>query len=210
MESSPLRAIPLLSISSPCRGILFYRYRERVRRGLVLEAALEESRIVALALMMLHVLEFQYFNICCIRVIILALRTIGYSWIHSWYIFMSNIYGPKWSFYSCCNYIGLLGTCFMQVMYLGRAPRTKETLPYFLKWRRVTRHPLVFRGLTGSQRAPRVWGVTNGVSFFGCFGPGIASCSHPSLKTFQFPVTPQEKPSAGPETVADHRQPEHH
>ena len=43
----------------------------------------------------------------------------------------------------------------MQVMYLGRAPRTKETLPDFLKWRRVTRHPLVFRGLTGSQQTPR-------------------------------------------------------
>ena len=42
----------------------------------------------------------------------------------------------------------------MQVPYLGRAPRTKETLPDFLKWRRVTRHPLVFRGLTGSQRTP--------------------------------------------------------
>ena len=43
---------------------------------------------------------------------------------------------------------------FMQVIYLGRAPRTKETLPDFLKWRRVTRHPLVFHGLTGSQRTP--------------------------------------------------------
>ena len=42
----------------------------------------------------------------------------------------------------------------MQVFHLGRAPRTKETLPDFLKWRRVTRHPLVFRGLTGSQRTP--------------------------------------------------------
>ena len=42
----------------------------------------------------------------------------------------------------------------MQVLYLGRALRTKETLPDFLKWRRVTRHPLVFRGLTGSQRTP--------------------------------------------------------
>ena len=42
----------------------------------------------------------------------------------------------------------------MQVMYLGRAPRTKESLPDFLKWCRVTRHPLVFRGLTGSQRTP--------------------------------------------------------
>ena len=48
----------------------------------------------------------------------------------------------------------------MQVLYLGRALCTKETLPDFLKWRRVTRHPLVFRGLTGSQRTPGVWGVT--------------------------------------------------
>ena len=67
---------------------------------------------------------------------------------------MGIVYGPKWPFYSCCDYIGLLGTGFMQVLYLGRAPRTKETLPDFLKWRRVTRHPLVFRGLTGSQRTP--------------------------------------------------------
>ena len=52
------------------------------------------------------------------------------------------------------GYVALLGTGFMQVMYLGRAPRTKETLPDFLTWRRVTQHPLVFRGLTGSQRTP--------------------------------------------------------
>ena len=43
---------------------------------------------------------------------------------------------------------------------MGRAPRTKETLPDFLKWRRVTRPPLVFRRLTGSQRTPGFWGVT--------------------------------------------------
>ena len=49
---------------------------------------------------------------------------------------------------------------FIQVLYLGRAPCTKETLPDFMKWRRVTRHPLVFRGLTGSQRTPEKWGVT--------------------------------------------------
>ena len=48
----------------------------------------------------------------------------------------------------------------MKVLYFGRAPRTKETLPDFLKWRRVTRPPLVFRGLTGSQRTPGFWGVT--------------------------------------------------
>ena len=48
----------------------------------------------------------------------------------------------------------------MQVLYLGRAPRTKETLPDFLKWSRVTRPPLVFRGLTGSQQTPGFWGIT--------------------------------------------------
>ena len=56
--------------------------------------------------------------------------------------------------------VGICKCKFIQVLYLGRAPRTKETLPDFLKWRRVTRHPLVFRGLTGSQRTPGFWGVT--------------------------------------------------
>ena len=31
---------------------------------------------------------------------------------------------------------------------LGRAPRTKETLPDFHEWCRVTRHPRLFRGLS--------------------------------------------------------------
>ena len=43
----------------------------------------------------------------------------------------------------------------MQVLYLGRAPRTKETLPDFREKCRITRHSPVFRGLTGSQRSPR-------------------------------------------------------
>ena len=41
---------------------------------------------------------------------------------------MGIVYGPKWPFYSCCDYIGLFGTSFIQVLYLGRASRTKETL----------------------------------------------------------------------------------
>ena len=48
--------------------------------------------------------------------------------------------------------LGQVNADYLQVLYLGRAPRTKETLPDFLKWCRVTRPPLVFRGLTGSQR----------------------------------------------------------
>ena len=54
---------------------------------------------------------------------------------------------------------------FIQVLYLGRAPRTKETLPDFLKWCRATRPSLVFRGLTGSQRTPEFWGVTARLNF---------------------------------------------
>ena len=53
-----------------------------------------------------------------------------------------------------------IGTGYIQVLYLGSAPRTKETLPDFHEWRRVTRHPLVFRGLMGSQQTPGNWGVT--------------------------------------------------
>ena len=68
--------------------------------------------------------------------------------------------GPRGHFYPYLYILDCLGQD-MQVLYLGRAPRTKETLPDFLKWRRVTRPPLVFRGLTGSQRTPGFWGVTD-------------------------------------------------
>ena len=46
----------------------------------------------------------------------------------------------------------MFGTGYMQVLYLGRAPHTKETLLDFREKCRVTRHSRVFRGLTGSQR----------------------------------------------------------
>ena len=62
-------------------------------------------------------------------------------------------------YYSCDWIYWIILHCLgqdMQVLYLGRAPRTKETLPDFLKWIRVTRHPLVFRGLTDSQRTPGI------------------------------------------------------
>ena len=49
-------------------------------------------------------------------------------------------------------------------MYLGRAPRTKETLPDFRE--EISGHPTFtsFCGLTGSQRTPGIWGVTLGAS----------------------------------------------
>ena len=56
----------------------------------------------------------------------------------------------------CVVIVNLLG----RVCTLGRAPRTKETLPDFHEWCRVTRHPRIFRRFTGCQRTPRFWGVT--------------------------------------------------
>ena len=50
--------------------------------------------------------------------------------------------------------LGQVKAGFIQVLYFGRAPRTKETLPDFREKCRVTRHSRVFRGLTGSQRTP--------------------------------------------------------
>ena len=108
----------------------------------------------------------------CLRVKILTLVTIGYIvgfivgmyfeyclWAQVAILDMYCIYWTVWDRY-------------MQVLFLGRAPRTKETLPDFLKWRRVTRPPLVFCGLTGSQRTPRFWGV-NGPPGFGASQLGI-------------------------------------
>ena len=64
--------------------------------------------------------------------------------------------GPSGRVYSCTCLMRDVGTCCS----LGRAPRTKETLPDFHEWCRVTRHPRLFCRLTGCQRTPRFWGVT--------------------------------------------------
>ena len=62
--------------------------------------------------------------------------------------------------FACGPYVVILN-CLGQVLYLGRAPHTKETLPDFCEWCQVTRHPRVFCELMGCQRTPRFWGVTN-------------------------------------------------
>ena len=56
--------------------------------------------------------------------------------------------------------LGQVNAGFIHVLYLGRASRTKETLPDFRK--KMSSHPTftIFRGLTGSQRTPMFWGVT--------------------------------------------------
>ena len=61
---------------------------------------------------------------------------------------------PKWSFLLILIVYGpgVVGVkCWDKLCILGRAPRTKETLPDFHEWCRVTRHPGIFRGLTGCQ-----------------------------------------------------------
>ena len=76
--------------------------------------------------------------------------------------------------------LGQVNAAYLQVLYLGRAPRTKETLPDFLKWRRVTRPPLVFRGLTSSQRTPGFWGVTAWYQSLGIRIPRELGFGYPS------------------------------
>ena len=53
-----------------------------------------------------------------------------------------------------CEPCVVIVNCWDRFYTLGRAPRTKETLPYFHEWCRVTRHPQVFRGLTCCQQDP--------------------------------------------------------
>ena len=65
------------------------------------------------------------------------------------------MYGTKWLFYSFLSVCGpgVAGVKYWdRLCILGRAPRRKETLPDFHEWCRVTRHPRIFRGLTGCQR----------------------------------------------------------
>ena len=51
-----------------------------------------------------------------------------------------------------CGPCEVIVNCLGQVLYLGRTPRTKETLPDFREWCRVIRHPQLFCKLTSCQR----------------------------------------------------------
>ena len=62
------------------------------------------------------------------------------------------MHGPNWPFLLILIVYGpdvVIVNCLGQVVFLGRAPRTNETLPDFREWYPVTRHPRVFRKLTG-------------------------------------------------------------
>ena len=69
------------------------------------------------------------------------------------------MHGPMWPFL-LVHGPGVVVVNFWDRFYtLGRAPRTNETFPDFPEWCQVTRHPRVFRKLTGCQRTPKEWGV---------------------------------------------------
>ena len=109
---------------------------------------------------------------------------IGYICLeNSWYVFMSIGLRAQEAFLLMLRLYCIYWTVwdrYLQVLYLGRAPRTKETLPDFLKWCRVTRPPLVFRGLTGSQRTPGFWGVTAWYQSIGIRIPRELGLGYPS------------------------------
>ena len=70
-DSNPFRVIPLLGISSPCRGnIFFFRSQEAFERRLILEADFEESRVVVLMLLDITCIRMLDFNMCLYKNVI--------------------------------------------------------------------------------------------------------------------------------------------
>ena len=66
------------------------------------------------------------------------------------------MHGPKWPFLLAHGPAVVVVNCWDRFCTLGRAPHTKETLSNFCEWCWVTRHPRVFRRLTGCQRTPGI------------------------------------------------------
>ena len=79
----------------------------------------------------------------------------GLYWIDGIYVVSINAgaQGVIFTLYSCIRdptwSLMLIGTGYIHVMYLGRTPRTKETLPYFREKCQVTRHSRVFSWVDG-------------------------------------------------------------
>ena len=111
---------------------------------------------------------------------ILTLVTIGYivGFIVGMYVEYS--YGPKWPYWIYIAYIGLFGTDICRYYFWVELPVQRRLCLIFLKWRRVTRPPLVFRGLTGSQRTPGFWGVTAWYQSLGIRIPRELGFGYPS------------------------------
>ena len=79
----------------------------------------------------------------------------GLYWIDGIYVVSINAGAQEviFTLYSCIRDTAwsmmLIGTCDIQVLYLGRAAHTKETLPDFREICQVTRHSRVFSRVVG-------------------------------------------------------------
>ena len=111
---------------------------------------------------------------------ILTLVTIGYIVGFIVGMYVEYCYGPKWPYWIYIAYIGLFGTSICRYYFWVELPVQRRLCPIFLKWRRVTRPPLIFRGLTGSQRTPGFWGVTAWYQSLGIRIPRELGFGYPS------------------------------
>ena len=84
--------------------------------------------------------------------------------------------GPRDRFYS---YMYLVNVDWDRCS-MGRALRTKETLPDFHEWCQVTRHPLLFPQVDRSSTDLRVWGVTAWYQSLGIRIPRELGFGYPS------------------------------
>ena len=153
---------PPFQVQDMCRQVVLLRGQHH-----------EAGRIVALIHVLYIILEHVSFNIMfCIKSDVITLGGFGY---------IDCIYMDKWAlrgyFYSYVDLVWSLyniGTgCheISKVVFWVELPVQRRLYPIFVKswilgkgdsmeWCRVTRHPQIFRGLTGCQRTPRIWGVT--------------------------------------------------
>ena len=67
---------------------------------------------------------------------------------------MSIVYGPKWPFYSCWDYIALFGIGICRFCIWVELPVQRRLCPIFVKNVESPDIHECFRGLTGSQRTP--------------------------------------------------------
>ena len=67
---------------------------------------------------------------------------------------MSIVYGPKWPFYSCWDYIALFGTCICRFCIWVELPVQRRLCPIVVRNVGSPDIHECFRGLTGSQRTP--------------------------------------------------------
>ena len=88
---------------------------------------------------------------------------------------------PKWPFLLAHESGVVVVDGWDRFCTLGRAPRTKKTMPDFREWCRVIRHPRVFRRLTGCQRDTPVLGCH--IHHFSCFLYVIMNSTRKSTET---------------------------